>query len=106
MPWNNYHFFRLRVTDDEGAVGVAYANVTIQAEPDYPPTADAGESILIHRPHDEVTLDGGRSKDDKGIVKYSWKLTKGSQVEMKVIIIKLYDKYYYILGYKEQDCAC
>ena len=94
------------MTDDEGAVGVAYANVTVQAEPDYPPTADAGESILIHRPHDEVTLDGGRSKDDKGIVKYSWKLTKGSQVEMKVIIIKLYNNYYYISGYKEQDCAC
>ena len=74
----------MRVTDGEGAVGVAYANVTVQAEPDYPPTADAGESVLIQLPHDEVTLDGGQSKDDKGIVKYSWKLVKGNQVEMKV----------------------
>ena len=74
----------MRVTDGEGAVGVAYANVTVQAEPDYPLTADAGESVLIQLPHDEVTLDGGWSKDDKGIVKYSWKLVKGNQVEMKV----------------------
>uniref|UniRef100_A0A1X7TN54 PKD domain-containing protein n=1 Tax=Amphimedon queenslandica TaxID=400682 RepID=A0A1X7TN54_AMPQE len=47
------YIFKLRVTDGDGAVGVAYANVTVQAEPDYPPTADAGASVLIQLPHDE-----------------------------------------------------
>ena len=40
-------------------MGVAYANVTVQAEPDYPPTADAGESVLIQLPHDEAGADLG-----------------------------------------------
>lgn len=75
------------MTDSDGAVGVAHANVTVQAEPDYPPTANAGESVLIHMPHNQVTLDASKSKDDKGIVKYSWKQIKGNQVEMRVSTI-------------------
>lgn len=63
---------------------IANAHVKVQADPDYPPTANAGESILIHLPHNSVVLDGSKSTDDKGIVKYSWKQTKGNQVEMKV----------------------
>lgn len=74
------------MTDSDGAVGVAYANVTVHAEPDYPPTANAGESVLIHLPRDQVTLDASKSKDDKGIIEYSWKQMKGNQVEMKASV--------------------
>lgn len=78
-----YH--RLTVTDEGGLMGVAYTTVSVEAAHDYPPTANAGQSVrIIHLPHNTVVLDGSQSKDDKGIVKYSWKQVKGNLAETKV----------------------
>ena len=35
-------------------------------ERDYPPTANAGEDIIIHLPKNEVDLHGNGSSDDHG----------------------------------------
>ena len=77
-------YYRLKVSDEQGLSDTKYVHVKVAAVPDYPPTANAGESVLIHLPHDSVILDASKSTDDKGIVKYKWKQIKGNQVEMKV----------------------
>jgi hypothetical protein len=79
------YLFKLTVTDNEGLSSVANVNINVKPVVDYPPTANAGESLLIHLPHNEVTLDASGSTDDKGIVEYSWKQLEGNQVEMKGI---------------------
>ncbi len=56
---------RLTVTDLDSAQSVAYVNVTVLPESDYPPTANAGNPSLIHLPKNEVYLDGKGSTDDK-----------------------------------------
>ncbi|KAM6912153.1 kunitz-type protease inhibitor 1a [Xenentodon cancila] len=42
-------------------------------ESDTPPVADAGQDQVV-QPHDDVTLNGIKSKDDNEIVSYSWKM--------------------------------
>ena len=37
-----------------------------------PPHADAGPDVLVKLPTREAALDGSRSSDDYGIVKYIW----------------------------------
>ena len=56
---------RLTVTDQDGAQSATFVNVTVSPELDYPPTANAGNPILIHLPKDDVYLYGNRSTDDK-----------------------------------------
>lgn len=78
-------YYRLTVTDEAGLMDVAYTNVSVKAAHDYPPTANAGQSVrIIHLPYNTVVLDGSQSKDDKGITKYSWKQVKGKLAETKV----------------------
>ena len=78
-----YH--RLTVTDEAGLMDVAYTNVSVKTPHDYPPIANAGQPVrIIHLPYNTIVLDGSQSKDDKGIVKYSWKQVKGKLAETKV----------------------
>ena len=56
---------RLTVTDADGAHSIAYANVTVLPEKDYPPVANAEGPLLIYLPKDEVYLYGNKSTDDK-----------------------------------------
>ena len=78
-------YCRLTVTDEAGLTDVAYINISVKAAHDYPPTANAGPSVrIIHLPYNTIDLDGSQSKDDKGIVKYSWKQVKGKLAETKV----------------------
>ena len=49
----------------DGASSVAYANLTVLAEQDYPPTAHAGNPKIIYLPTTEVYLYGNKSTDDK-----------------------------------------
>ena len=56
---------RLTVTDADGAYSIAYANVTVHPEKDYPPVANAEGPLLIYLPKDEVYLYGNKSTDDK-----------------------------------------
>ena len=41
-------------------------------EKDYPPTANAGEDVVIYLPNNQVTLHGNQSSDDHGIVSWEW----------------------------------
>lgn len=47
----------------------------ILQEVDYPPTANAGDDIVVNLPVNYVTLYGNTSTDDKGIHSYEWKAT-------------------------------
>lgn len=49
------------MTDADGLSAVAYATVTVNPEPYYPPQASAGKDQLLKMPNDEVTLDGSKS---------------------------------------------
>ncbi|GFR28437.1 dyslexia-associated protein KIAA0319 [Trichonephila clavata] len=65
--------FKLNVTDSKGAWNFTFANVTVQKETDYPPTANAESEVVIYLPQNEVTLNGNLSTDDKGIKSWEWK---------------------------------
>jgi hypothetical protein len=73
--------FKVTVTDSDGATDVAYANVTVHPEIDYPPHANAGDPVVIKLPIDSATLYGNGSKDDKGIIKYQWEKDPSSPQE-------------------------
>lgn len=74
------HLFTLRVKDDEDEwSGTSQVKITVM-DPDinYPPTADAGQSISS-KVGDRVTLDGSGSEDSDGeIVLYIWECTSHS----------------------------
>ncbi|KAK9507074.1 hypothetical protein O3M35_008896 [Rhynocoris fuscipes] len=67
----NYSF-RMTVTDTDGATNSTVANITVSQVPDYPPEANAGSSIVLYLPKNNVTLNGSLSSDDKGIVSWEW----------------------------------
>ncbi|XP_054708646.1 dyslexia-associated protein KIAA0319 homolog [Uloborus diversus] len=68
-----FYRFKLTVTDSKGASNFTFANVTVQKETDYPPTANAKSEVVIFLPQNEVTLNGNLSTDDKGIKSWEWK---------------------------------
>ena len=72
------------MTDAEGLSTIGKANFTVVKEQDYPPVANAGSSVLLHLPNNEVTLSGEASRDDKGIVKYEWSEVEGKPVDIAV----------------------
>ena len=49
-----------------GGTDFADATLQVEEEKDYPPTANAGEDIIIHLPKNQVTLHGNGSSDDHG----------------------------------------
>ena len=53
------------MSDEQKAISSADVTVTVLPEQDYPPTANAGDPILIHLPNNEVTLSAKKSSDDK-----------------------------------------
>jgi len=75
--------FRLTVTDSDGATNSTTANITVLQVPDYPPEANAGPSIILYLPRNNVTLNGSLSSDDKGI--QSWEWTKGPSDQDKAV---------------------
>ena len=54
-----------------GGSNFADAFLEVEEEQDYPPTANAGEDIIIHLPKNEVTLHGNGSSDDHGMYSYN-----------------------------------
>ncbi|XP_035231615.1 dyslexia-associated protein KIAA0319-like protein [Stegodyphus dumicola] len=68
-----FYRFKLTVMDSKGAMNSTFANVTVQKETDYPPTANAKSEVVIYLPQNEVTLNGNLSTDDKGIKSWEWK---------------------------------
>ncbi|XP_059086582.1 dyslexia-associated protein KIAA0319-like protein [Tigriopus californicus] len=67
------YIIQVTVTDGDGAKSVvAEATIDVVPETDYPPTANAGEDIILYLPQREVTLYGNKSSDDHGISSWEW----------------------------------
>ena len=58
-----------------GGSNFADAFLEVEEEQDYPPTANAGEDIIIHLPKNEVTLHGNGSSDDHGMYDSNFTIT-------------------------------
>ena len=56
---------RLIVTDRDGSQSDATVTIEVVQGQDYPPTANAGNPVLLHLPRNEVYLYGNGSTDDK-----------------------------------------
>lgn len=64
--------YRLRVTDNAGATAADTVQVTVNAAPNVPPTANAGNDISITLPINSVTLSGSGTDPDGSIASYAW----------------------------------
>jgi hypothetical protein len=64
--------FNLTVTNNKNLTDWSTINVTVTQSRNVPPIADAGGDQTITCPCDLVLLNGSRSHDDIGIVKYKW----------------------------------
>ncbi len=70
--------YQLSVTDNSGATATAQVKVTVIAQQNILPVANAGSSITITLPTNTATLDGTKSSDaDGSISKYSWTMISG-----------------------------
>lgn len=79
VPGN--YTFGLTVTDSDGESNSTLASVEVIKETDYPPEANAGESVVIYLPQNQITLNGNKSTDDHGITSWEWILmTEGSKL--------------------------
>ena len=57
-----------------------YFSFQVIEEKDYPPTANAGEDVVVYLPNNQVILHGNQSSDDHGIVSWEWTLNEGKQI--------------------------
>lgn len=81
-----YHesvWFRLTVEDSHHATNSTTANITVLKVTDYPPEANAGQDTIIYLPHNNLTLSGILSTDDRGI--FSWEWTKSPSDQDKAV---------------------
>ena len=69
--------FELRVTDNGGASGRDTMQVTVNAAPNIPPTANAGPDQTITLPTNTVTLTGSGNDPDGSIAAYLWTKISG-----------------------------
>ena len=69
--------FELKVTDNAGAVGKDSMQVTVNPDPNIPPTADAGPDQIITLPTNTVTLTGSGTDPDGNITTYKWRKISG-----------------------------
>jgi uncharacterized protein YkwD len=78
-----YSRLRLRVTDDDGAHGYDYVNVTFEdpTPVNQAPTANAGSDRTVDG-GDSVTLTGSGSDPDGSIVSWSWRQVSGVAVNL------------------------
>ncbi|HEY5371623.1 MAG TPA: T9SS type A sorting domain-containing protein [Hanamia sp.] len=64
--------FQLTVTDNDGAIGIATTQVTVNPSPNVPPTANAGTNQTITLPTNSVSLSGSGNDTDGTISSYQW----------------------------------
>ena len=69
--------FELKVTDNKGAIGKDTVQITVNAAPNKPPTANAGANQTITLPTNTVTLSGSGTDPDGTISSYSWTKISG-----------------------------
>uniref|UniRef100_A0A1B0CQZ9 Serine-type protease inhibitor n=1 Tax=Lutzomyia longipalpis TaxID=7200 RepID=A0A1B0CQZ9_LUTLO len=75
--------FKLTITDSDGVQNSTTANITVLKGIDYPPEANAGPDVILYLPHNNITLNGSLSTDDREIVAWEW--TKDSTDESKAV---------------------
>lgn len=79
--------YRLTVEDSDHEKNSTVANITVLQMPDYRPVANAGQDVILYLPHNNVTLNGSLSSDDKAIVSWEWTKSPSDQdkaVDMQV----------------------
>ena len=69
--------FQLTVTDNLGATGTDIVQITVNAAPNIPPTANAGSDISFNLPVNAVTLNGNGTDPDGSISSYQWTKVAG-----------------------------
>ncbi|XP_008209692.1 dyslexia-associated protein KIAA0319 isoform X1 [Nasonia vitripennis] len=75
--------FKLTVEDSDHVTNYTTANITVLKITDYPPSANAGQDVIIYLPQNTLTLNGNLSTDDRGIA--SWEWTKSPSDENKAV---------------------
>ncbi|MEI9913340.1 MAG: T9SS type A sorting domain-containing protein [Bacteroidota bacterium] len=71
------YVFRLTVRDNSGATGTDDVNVTVNAAPNQPPTANAGNNITLTLPANSTTLTGSGADANGTIASYAWTSVSG-----------------------------
>lgn len=59
--------FKLTVEDTDHVSNSTTGNITVIKVTDYPPSAIAGEDVIIYLPHNNLTLNGNLSTDDRQV---------------------------------------
>jgi len=77
LPGN--YTITVTITDPDGASDSAIATLQVIEEKDYPPSANAGEDVVVYLPNNQVVLHGNQSSDDHGIVSWEWTLNEGDK---------------------------
>ena len=84
-PLPGKYRYKLTVTDSDGASAMAYVDLKVVPERDYPPRANAGSDVVLKSPNSDVVLNGNGSTDDKPGLVYLWELlTDQTGVDMEV----------------------
>lgn len=81
MP--GHYTFKLTVTDSDNITNSTTANITVLKATDYPPSANAGQPVILFLPQNNVTLNGSLSTDDHEITAWEW--TKDSSDVAKAV---------------------
>jgi parallel beta-helix repeat protein len=69
--------FQLKVIDNDGAIGTAISQVTVNAAPNVAPTANAGTDEAITLPTNNIVLSGSGTDTDGSVVGYLWTKISG-----------------------------
>ncbi len=77
------YLFRVTVTDNQNASSYDEVRLTVSAaNVNQPPTANAGEDVLLTLPTDQVNLSGSGNDPDGSITSFSWMKVSGPAVTM------------------------
>lgn len=100
--------FELRITDNNGLIGVTTINVTVKARSDDPPQAIAYGSVPVNAQPGTVTADGSLSTGNN--LTYAWTQQNGptaliiaNTAVITNIILPLYGSYIFVLTVQDDE---